>query len=155
MTWVSNGNVWNLSTVSHSRVSHKYFENSLWCFQLFLTEAMSFIPEIWNVAFDVFTTLVELDSFLWFYLGSITGFALSPFASTGFAFFPAILCFATLAVSTYWQCKLPFIMIEYDPSVTDFLAVYFSFAGVLLGVTYLTFKLLFPETVRVKIMSTR
>lgn len=121
--------------------------------KLFLTESMSFIPEIWNVSLDVFTTLLELGLLSLVLFGSITGFALSLFASTGFAFFPAILCFATLAVNTYWLCKLPFIMIEYDPALTDFLAVYFSFAGVLLGITYFTFKLLFPETVRVKIMT--
>jgi len=121
--------------------------------KLFLTEALSFIPQIWSVTLDVFTTLLELGLVSLLLFGSFTGFALSLFSSLGFSFLPAIICFATLAVNTYWLCKLPFIMIEYDPSFTDFLAVYFSFAGLLLGMTYLTFKLLFPETVRVKVMA--
>jgi hypothetical protein len=121
--------------------------------KMFLSEALGFVPQIWRVGVDVFATFLELGLISLLLFGSITGFMLSLFATIGFSFFPAIIAFATFMVNTYWVFKLPFIMIQYSPTISEFLSVYFSFVGILIGITYLTFRFLFPDTFSVKYSS--
>jgi len=120
--------------------------------KMFLTEALGFIPYIWKVGMDVFATLLELGLISWLLFGSLTGFLLSLFATLGFSFFPSVIGFSTLLVNIYWVFKLPFIMIQYSPTLTDFLTVYFAFVGVLMTITFAVFRLVFPDQLKLKIM---
>jgi len=120
--------------------------------KMFLTEALGFIPQIWTVGMNVFATVLELGLISLLLFGSVTGFLLSLFATLGFSFFPSVIGFSTLLVNIYWVFKLPFIMIQYSPSITDFLTVYFAFVGVLLAITFAVFRLVFPDQVKLKIV---
>jgi len=121
--------------------------------KMFLTEALGFIPQIWTVGMNVFATVLELGLISLLLFGSITGFLLSLFATLGFSFFPSVIGFSTLLVNIYWVFKLPFIMIQYSPSLTDFLTVYFAFVGVLLAITFAVFRLVFPDQVKLKMVN--
>jgi len=118
--------------------------------KMFFAEALGFIPQIWAVATDVIATMLELGLLSLLLFGSVTGFMLSMFASVGISFFPAIIALATFMVSTYWIIRLPFIMIQYAPTFTEFMTVYCTFVGLLVGITYLTFRFFFPSSVGVK-----
>jgi len=113
--------------------------------QMFFMEALGFIPEIWKLGMNVFATVLELGLISLLLFGSMTGFFLSVFATLGFSFLPTIVAFSTLLVNIYWVFKLPFIMIQYSPMLHEFLGVYFAFVGILLTITYATFRLVFPE----------
>jgi len=120
--------------------------------KMFLTEALGFIPEIWTVGLNIFTTVLELGLISLLLFGSLTGFMLSLFATIGFTFIPSIIGFSTLLVNIYWIFKLPFIMIQYSPTLSEFLGVYFAFVGVLLSVTFAVFRLAFPTELNLKIV---
>jgi len=113
--------------------------------QMFLLEALGFIPEIWKLGINLFATVLELGLISLLLFGSMTGFFLSIFATLGISFLPTIVAFSTALVNIYWVFKLPFIMIQYSPPLHEFLLVYCTFVGVLLTITYAIFKLAFPQ----------
>jgi len=117
---------------------------------MFLTEALGFVPEIWKLGMNLLTTLMELGLISLLLFGSLTGFMLSLVATLGFSFLPSIIGFSTLVVNIYWVFQLPFIMIQYAPSISEFLGVYFAFVGVLMAITFTVFKLVFPDRIRIK-----
>ena len=110
--------------------------------------------------FGVFSQLL-LDDLLLFFpyaIGMLVEFIMGFFEMGLIAFIiggPALIIFSMLAISLFgsffgfvvgtpmilacmlWIFHLPFLIIEYDPSLTDFLVVYFPSTLVLLTITFL------------------
>jgi len=116
--------------------------------KMFLIEALGFIPETWKLGMNVFATVLELGLLSVLVFGSMAGFMVSLFLTLGLAFFSTIFAFSTLLVNVYWVFKLPFIMIQYSPTLNEFLGIYFSLVTILVAITYATFRLSFPEKVQ-------
>eukprot|EP01118_Nematostelium_gracile_P001103 TRINITY_DN1112_c0_g1_i1.p1 TRINITY_DN1112_c0_g1~~TRINITY_DN1112_c0_g1_i1.p1 ORF type:complete len:271 (+),score=58.52 TRINITY_DN1112_c0_g1_i1:28-840(+) len=118
--------------------------------KMFLTEAFGFVREIYNLGMNIFTSIVELGLISILLFGSITSIFLSIVGALGFNIFPTIIAFSTLLVNIYWIFKLPFIIIQYSPSFSEFIGAYCGFVGILLIFTFTVFKLLVPVHISVQ-----
>jgi hypothetical protein len=110
---------------------------------MFLGEALGFLNYFVEFFAVSFTALLEMGVMSLLVFGPITGLLVSAWSFMGLGFFPLACLLALFMMDLFWILKLPFVMIEYNPSIPQFVVVYFTIISVMLLFTNLVLKLFF------------
>jgi len=113
--------------------------------KMFMAEALGFITYFVDFCVGLLATLLEMGFISLLIFGPVTGLAVAAWTWMGLRVLPFIATLFLFFIDIYWIFKLPFIMIQYNPTVPEFLAVYLTIIGIMILITNVLLRLLFPE----------
>lgn len=117
--------------------------------KMFLGEVMNVFTYFIEFLLGLFATLFEMGLISMLIFGPVTGLIVATWTWLGIGFTPFFVTMILFGLDIFWMFKLPFIMIQYNPAIPEFLAVYFSVISVMILFTNIAIRLLFgPEPER-------
>jgi len=97
--------------------------------KMFFVEMLGFLPWAAQVFLSVVQFILLFDLATFIVAGPVAFFVLFFIFSLGFQFFSFLFSMILFGVTFYWLFYLPFIIIQYNPSLFEFLAIYIPFLG--------------------------
>jgi len=97
--------------------------------KLFLNDMFGFIPLLVATFSEFLSTLLIMDLLSLIMFGPIALFFISFWFTLGIRSFLYIWSAIALIIAIYWTFQLPSIIIQYNPSIWEFLAIYIPVVG--------------------------
>jgi len=96
-------------------------------YPMFFVEMFSFIPWSFEIFISIIRFVLLFDLVTFLVLGPVALSFFFIWFSLGLRFFFTLASMILFGVAFFWIFYLPFIIIQYDPSVAEFLIVYIPF----------------------------
>jgi len=98
--------------------------------QMFLLESLGFIPFFMELVVALVRLFLLFDLLSLIIFGPMALLVMFFWLSLGVHFFLSLLSVLFWGVSLYWIMFLPFVIIQYEPTIAEFLVVYVPFVSV-------------------------
>eukprot|EP01103_Thecamoeba_quadrilineata_P019644 TRINITY_DN8047_c0_g1_i1.p1 TRINITY_DN8047_c0_g1~~TRINITY_DN8047_c0_g1_i1.p1 ORF type:complete len:268 (+),score=16.35 TRINITY_DN8047_c0_g1_i1:2-805(+) len=108
--------------------------------KMFLAEAFQFVPWLSGLVLYVVEATLVFDVVTLIIFGPVAAFSVFMWAFIGSNFLGSLIKVVIFLGLMYWIFHLPNIMIQYDPTLFEFLIVYTPIVATFLGVSVLLFR---------------